>query len=253
MTILLRALLVDDEPHAIHRLQQLLQEHGGVEVVGQAGSVEEASALLNSHPVDLVFLDLRLPGADGSALLPQLDERVEVIFTTAHSDYAVSAFEAGVHDYLLKPFSRARLALSLERLQQHRSQTNSAANGGEEGFWVDDSEGSNGSLQFVRFRDVLWVEALQNYTHLQLNGGAPLLLKRTMKQWEDLLPEDQFLRLDRSTVVQLRLIERCERRSRSCTFLRFGKSPEAPTLAVGATAATRLQQALMQRRPAAES
>ena len=253
MTMLLRALLVDDEPHAIHRLQQLLQEHGGVEVVGQAGSVEEASALLNSHPVDLVFLDLRLPGADGSALLPRLGERVEVIFTTAHSDYAVSAFEAGVHDYLLKPFSRARLALSLERLQQQRRQANTASNDAEDGFWVDGSDRSESSLQFVRYCDVLWVEALQNYTHLQLNSGPPLLLKRTMKQWEDLLPQEEFLRLDRSTVVQLRLIERCERRSRSCTLVRFGRSPEAPTLAVGATAATRLQQALMQRRPAADS
>ena len=242
----LRALLVDDEPHALQRLHQLLQEHGGVEVVAQAGSVEEARALLKHHALDLVFLDLRLPGADGHALLPHLHPAVEVIFTTAHSDYAVSAFEAGVHDYLLKPFNRARLALSLQRLQQRRSQANTATNAAEEGFWVDDSDRSDGSLHYVRFRDVLWVEALQNYTHLQLSSGPPLRVKRTMKQWEELLPQGRFLRLDRSIVVQYRRIERCERQSRSCTFLRFGTTSQAPTLAVGATAATRLQQALMQ-------
>ena len=242
----LRALLVDDEPHALQRLHQLLQEHGGVEVVAQAGSVEEAAALLKHHALDLVFLDLRLPGADGHALLPHLHPAVEVIFTTAHSDYAVSAFEAGVHDYLLKPFNRARLALSLQRLQQRRSQANTATNAAEEGFWVDDSDRSDGSLHYVRFRDVLWVEALQNYTHLQLSSGPPLRVKRTMKQWEELLPQERFLRLDRSIVVQYRRIERCERQSRSCTFLRFGTTSQAPTLAVGATAATRLQQALMQ-------
>lgn len=248
MTMALRALLVDDELHALQRLQQLLEEHGGVEVVAQAGSVEEATALLNRHAVDLVFLDLRLPGADGSALLPQLSAGVEVIFTTAHSDYAVSAYEAGVHDYLLKPVNRARLDLSLERLQQRRGQVE-ATRHPDEGFWVDESERSDGSLQFVRFGEVLWVEALQNYAHLQLASGPPVLLKRTMRQWEELLPQGRFLRLDRSVIVQLQLIERCERQSRSCTLLRFGHGPTAPTLAVGATAASRLQQALM-RRPA---
>ena len=248
MTMVLRALLVDDEPHARHRLEQLLCEHAGVEVVAQAGSVEEATALIDSCVVDLVFLDLRLPGADGQALLPHLGAGVEVIFTTAHSDYAVSAFEAGVHDYLLKPFNRARLALSLERLQRRRRSVETTDNASEEGFWVDDSDRSDGSLQFVRFSEVLWVEALQNYTHLQVGDSPPLLLKRTMKQWEDLLPQAHFLRLDRSTIVQFRRIERCDRQSRACTLLRFGRDSDAPTLAVGATAATRLQQALMQPR-----
>jgi DNA-binding LytR/AlgR family response regulator len=248
----LRALLVDDEPHALHRLHQLLQEHGDVEVVAQAGSVEEATALLNRHAVDLVFLDLRLPGADGSALLPHLSPGVEVIFTTAHSDYAVSAFEAGVHDYLLKPFNQARLSLSLERLQQRRGLADTATHHPDDGFWVDESERSDGSLQFVRFGEVLWVEALQNYAHLQLTTGPSVLLKRTMRQWEQLLPQGRFLRLDRSVIVQLPLIERCERQSRSCTLLRFGHGPTAPTLAVGATAASRLQQALMHRPAARE-
>jgi two-component system LytT family response regulator len=248
----LRALLVDDELHALHRLHQLLQEHGDVEVVAQAGSVEEATALLNRHAVDLVFLDLRLPGADGSALLPHLSAGVEVIFTTAHSDYAVSAFEAGVHDYLLKPFNEARLSLSLERLQHRRGLADTATHHPDDGFWVGESERSDGSLQFVRFGEVLWVEALQNYAHLQLTTGPPVLLKRTMRQWEQLLPQGRFLRLDRSVIVQLPLIERCERQSRSCTLLRFGHGPTAPTLAVGATAASRLQQALMHRPAARE-
>lgn len=240
MTAPLRALLVDDEAPALQRLQQLLCEHGGVDVVAQASSVSEAMAHLQRSPVDLVFLDLRLPGADGPALLPHLSSEVAVIFTTAHHDYAVSAFEAGAHDYLLKPFSRARLALSLERLQQRRLPNANPA----DGFWIDASERSDGSLQFVAHRDVLWVAAMQNYTHLQLSCGPPIVLKRAMKQWEDLLRPPQFLRLDRSAIVQTALIQRCERQSRSVTILRFGEGEEAPALAVGATAAARLQQVL---------
>ena len=92
MTAPLRALLVDDEWPALQRLQQLLADHGGVEVVAQASSVNEAIAQLQHQAVDLVFLDLRMPGADGPALLPHLSSEVAVIFTTAHHDFAVSAF-----------------------------------------------------------------------------------------------------------------------------------------------------------------
>lgn len=248
MNMPLRALLVDDEAPALQRLKQLLVDHGGVDVLGLAGSVDEAIAQLERHPVDLVFLDLRMPGAEGSSLLPHLPKHVDVIFTTAHSDYAVSAFEAGVHDYLLKPINSARLALSLERLQQLRESSQlTTSTDPAAGFWIDDSDRSDGSLQFVAFRDLLWVEAQQNYTHLRLCGCPALILKRTMKQWENLLPQDRFVRLDRSTIVQVRLIERCERQSRAFTLLRFGADPTAPALAVGPTAAARLHQVLTQR------
>ena len=239
MTAPLRALRVDDEWPALQRLQQLLADHGGVEVVAQASSVNEAIAQLQHQAVDLVFLDLRMPGADGPALLPHLSSEVAVIFTTAHHDYAVSAFEAGAHDYLLKPFNRARLALSLQRLQQRRPSAIES-----DGFWIEAGERSDGSLQFVAHRDVLWVAAMQNYTHLQLSCGPPIVLKRTMKQWEDLLTPPRFLRLDRSAIVHTALIQRCERQSRTVTILRFGDDETASALAVGSTAASRLQQVL---------
>lgn len=244
MTMTLRALLVDDEPPALQRLQQLLQEHGGVDVVGLVGSVEDACTWLKRNPVDLVFLDLRLPGADGSALVPQLGASVAVIFTTAHSDYAVSAFEAGVHDYLLKPIQRSRLSLSLERLRQRHERLGQSSSEQPNGFWIEANEGEKATRQFVEFADVLWVAGMQNYTHLQMSRGEGAMLKRTMKYWEEVLPSELFLRLDRSTIIQYRLVERWERQSRSCTLLRFGRTADAPTLAIGSTASTRLQQAL---------
>lgn len=249
MTMPLRALLVDDEAPALQRLKQLLQEHGDVDVVGCAGSVQEALVQLKSTAVDLVFLDLRMPGADGSALLPHLPEQVAVIFTTAHSDYAVSAFDAGAHDYLLKPFNHARLALSLDRLKQRRQAAEQQAQDTEaKGFWAEDNTRNDGSLLFVAFSDVLWLEALQNYTHVERKNGKPLMIKRTMKEWEEQLPRASFVRLDRSIIVQIREIKRCDRRSRSCTLLRFGNDHNPPTLAVGATAATRLNQTLSEER-----
>ena len=244
MTSPLRALLVDDEPPALERLQQLLRLCGDVEVVAMVGSVQEAAALLQENSVDLVFLDERMPGGDGHILLGQIPHGVEVIFTTAHRDYAVDAFAAGVHDYLLKPVQAARLGLSLERLLQRRASTASPTPATSTGLWLEAGDGDRGVRQFVPFAEILWVAAMQNYTHLQLQERPGLMVKRPLKHWEEQLPGERFLRLDRSTIVQPSLISRCERQSRSCTLLRFGTAAEAPTLAVGSTAAIRLQQAL---------
>lgn len=248
MTTKLRALLVDDEPPALQRLEQLLETSGDVQVVAMANCVRDAIATLEREPVDLVFLDQRMPGGDGSNLLPYLPEGVEVIFTTAHSDYAVDAFDAGVHDYLLKPVQASRLCLSLERLRQRRRPLESAGEDTPAGLWLEAGDGEKEVRQFVGFSEILWVAAMQNYTHLQLREGPGLMLKRPLKHWEEQLPAPQFLRLDRSTIVQLSLIRSCERQSRSCTLLRFGRTAEAPTLAVGSTAAQRLQQALSSQR-----
>ena len=244
MTSPLRALLVDDEPPALERLQQMLRLCGDVEVVALVCSVQEAIGVLQQHPIDLVFLDERMPGGDGHTLLGQITHGVEVIFTTAHSDYAVDAFAAGVHDYLLKPVQAARLGLSLERLRQRRSSTASPTPATSTGLWLEASDDDRGVRQFVPFAEILWVAAMQNYTHLQLQEGPGLMVKRPLKYWEEQLPAERFLRLDRSTIVQASRISRCERQSRSCTLLRFGSAAEATTLAVGSTAAIRLQQAL---------
>jgi two-component system, LytTR family, response regulator len=240
----LHALLVDDEPPALQRLRQLLEANEEVEVVAMANSVIEAISVLQHQPVDVVFLDQRMPGVDGSQLLPVLPEGVEVIFTTAHSDYAVHAYEAGVHDYLLKPVQAARLSLSLERLRQRRRPSQESTEDRSAGLWVEESDDGQERRRFVAFAEILWVSAMQNYSHLQLREGSGVMLKRPLKHWEEQLPAVQFLRLDRSTIVQLSLISVCERQSRSCTLLRFGRTTEAPTLAVGSTAAMRLQQAL---------
>ena len=240
----LRVLLVDDEPPALERLHQLLRVCGDVEVVATVGSVREAMAAFKLHRIDLVFLDEQMPGGDGHTLLNKIPNGVDVIFTTAHSDYAVEAFAAGVHDYLLKPFQAARLALSLERLRQRRGIGRVSPVDSSPGLWLEAGDGEKCVSEFVPFAEILWVAAMQNYTYLQLQHRPGLLLKRPIKHWEEQLPSEQFLRLDRSTIVQPILISRCERQSRSCTLLRFGKTSEAPTLAVGATAAIRLQKSL---------
>ncbi len=227
MTSPLRALLVDDEPPALERLQQLLRLCGDVEVVALVCSVQEAIGVLQQHPIDLVFLDERMPGGDGHTLLGQITHGVEVIFTTAHSDYAVDAFAAGVHDYLLNPVQAARLGLSLERLRHRRSST-SHVHPSHQHWPLAGSKRRRPGCAPIR---ALCGNSLGS-GDAELHPSATAREARAhgegpLKYWEEQLPAERFLRLDRSTIVQTSLISRCERQSRSCTLLRFGNTAEA--------------------------
>jgi two-component system, LytTR family, response regulator len=111
-----RAMLVDDEPLARRRLRRLLAEHGGIEIVGEAGDGAAACGLIAEVKPDLVFLDVQMPGMSGFDVLTRLRERPNVIFVTAHDEFAVRAFEEQALDYLLKPVEPARLERALARL-----------------------------------------------------------------------------------------------------------------------------------------
>lgn len=116
---MLKALLVDDEVPARSELRYLLGEAGGVEVVGEAGSANEALQLIRAIPYDVVFLDVNMPGLSGIELAETLSEIKHppaIVFVTAHSEHAVEAFEVAAVDYLVKPVEIRRLRTAIERL-----------------------------------------------------------------------------------------------------------------------------------------
>lgn len=116
---MLKALLVDDEVPARSELRYLLGEAGGVEVVGEAGSANEALQLIRAIPYDVVFLDVNMPGLSGIELaevLSELKHPPAIVFVTAHSEHAVEAFEVAAVDYLVKPVEIRRLRVAIERL-----------------------------------------------------------------------------------------------------------------------------------------
>lgn len=121
----LRAYLVDDEPLALRRLGRLLKAAGGVEIVGSATDPGEALKALNAEPVDVLLLDIQMPGMNGFELLSKLDPQPWVIFTTAHDRYALQAFEVNSIDYLLKPVEPPQLDRALRKLAQLRDMAGS--------------------------------------------------------------------------------------------------------------------------------
>ena len=120
MNARIKALIVDDEPLARIALATLLAEHGQVEIIGMAGGVKEARALLALHTPDVVFLDMEMPGGSGLELEPFLPASTRTIFVTAFADYALQAFQFGASDYLVKPVDSQRHKIALGRLERKR-------------------------------------------------------------------------------------------------------------------------------------
>ena len=234
----LSALLVDDEPGALQHLEAMLCASPMVRVQATARSLDQAIQAVRAYSFDLVFLDLCLGADHGSSLLPLLPASCAVVITTAYSDFAVSAFDAGVRDYLLKPIRPERLARCLERLKALPTLPHHASP--DAGFWLDTTL-SHGK-EFVPFDQVLWVVGMRVLTHLQLQDRDPIVMRRPIREWEALLPADRFHRLDRSTIIQCRQLRTFERVSRSLHLLHF-HGFEQP-LAIGTTAYRRLRDLL---------
>lgn len=125
----LRAFLVDDEPLALKRLGRLLAATGRVEIAGSAADPEAALAFLSHHDVDVLFLDIQMPGMDGFELLSRLPAQPMVVFTTAYDQYALKAFEVNSIDYLLKPVEAQQLERALKKLERSRGAAGSTAAG----------------------------------------------------------------------------------------------------------------------------
>jgi two-component system LytT family response regulator len=195
----LAALLVDDERLARAELRTLLSAHPEVEVVGEASDVEEAAARAADLRPDVVFLDIRMPGADGFSLLPRLPASARVVFVTAFSEHAVRAFEVNALDYLLKPVPPGRLAATVRRLLSGAP----APPPPRRALRRDDPLifPSGDHSQVVRVGQIACIAAARDDSEVVTADGRRTLVSRSLKEWEETLPSATFLRVHRSTLV----------------------------------------------------
>ncbi len=206
-----RCAIVDDEPLARRNLEALLGSRDGFESLWSLGDSERALRLLLSDPVDLVFLDVRMPELNGIQLLAELTKRLDVarrpyvILVTAFDRYALQAFEYDALDYLVKPFDTARFEQSLaraeERLAWRRAGPPSAAGASRPPLAFKTSGGE----LFLRPEEVCWVEACDHYLMIHARGRTHLV-RQTMQAMEDLLADHGFLRVHRGALVQMTAI-----------------------------------------------
>ena len=227
-----RVAIVDDEPLARESLRRLPVEDPEVEVVAECGDGRVAPRVLREARPDLVFLDVRMPGADGFEVLAALppEERPLVVFVTAFDRYALQAFEVHAVDYVLKPFDDERFRIALERAKEtlRRERVVDAgrrladlleAVGPAAAARVRAEEASPrripvphaGRVEFVDVDELVWVEAADQYVRLHTAEGAVHLLRDSLSALEERLDPARFLRVHRSAIVALDRVRRFER------------------------------------------
>lgn len=215
----IRTLIVDDEPLARERLRKLLESEADLEIVGECGDGREAVEAIESQQPDLVFLDIQMPELDGFGVLEQVRtlRMPEVVFVTAFNQHALRAFEVHALDYLLKPFDRERFQVALGRARTRLAHARSGelnqkltallAEMRPEPKTADRlAIKSGGKVLFVKTADVDWIEAADNYVNLHV-GTESHMLRETMSALEARLDPKQFLRISRSTIVNLERIK----------------------------------------------
>ncbi len=197
----LRVLIVDDEPMARARLRRMLGAEHGVHILGECSNGEEAASALSNMKPDVVFLDIQMPGMDGFGTLHRASAawRPHVVFVTAFGEHAVDAFEHGAVDYLLKPYSRERLRLALERARAGRQRASSGAN---DSFPERLPVPVGHRLRMVPVQSIDCVVAQLNYVELHV-GAERLSLRETMAAMESQLDPRHFARIHRSRIVRI--------------------------------------------------
>lgn len=222
----LRALTVDDEALARERIRKLLARDPDVEIVGECSNGFEAIAFIRDQRPDLVFLDVQMPEVSGFDVLRALPAETwpVVIFVTAHDQHAIEAFEVHALDYLLKPFTQARLLAAVQRARVQRQGRNAAALNQQLAGWIKSAPPKPVYLSriavrtstqtlFIRIEDIDYIESAANYAVLQTRNERHVL-RETLTHLEAKLPPRMFLRISRSIIVNLERIKGLQASSR---------------------------------------
>lgn len=226
----LRALIADDEPLARERLRYLLSGDKEIEVVGECRNGREVIAALQDSAVDLLFLDIQMPGRSGFEVIEQVGaSRMPLtVFVTAHSHYAIQAFEVHALDYLTKPIESGRLRSTVGRVKE-RIAANRALVTQEQLKSILASLEScsqvrreyparllvpNGAKDsFVTVSDIEWIEAADYYACLHV-GAKNFMLRETIKQLANTLDPGKFVRIHRSIIVNIGQVREIVREGR---------------------------------------
>ncbi len=211
----IKTLIVDDEPIARDRVRRMLREENDIEIIGECGNGKEAVAFINENKPDLVFLDIQMPEMTGFEALQEINpnKTPAIIFVTAYDQYAIQAFDVHAIDYLLKPFNRERFKRAVDRVREQIEKSQTGKIDERLASLLADLTSSKkylerlvvksvGRVFFLRTDEVDWIEAAGNYAKLHV-GREGHLIRETMNGLESKLNPDKFLRIHRSTLVNI--------------------------------------------------
>ncbi len=196
----MKVLIVDDERLARAGIQRLLKDVAQIEIVGEAENIEEAEKFISDNSVDLILLDISMPGGDGFELLEKLTMVPQVIFTTAFDKFAIKAFEVNALDYLVKPIEKERLLAAIQKgLERHEvSIKNNTALDMTSKVFVKEGD----QCWFIPVKDIVALESIGNHTRLFIGKNNPII-HRNLSYMEERLPTAHFMRANRQEIFNL--------------------------------------------------
>ncbi|MEO8381939.1 MAG: LytTR family DNA-binding domain-containing protein [Acidobacteriota bacterium] len=218
---MIRAIIADDERLARQKVRELASAHPDLQIVAECANGKQALAAIREHHPDLVFLDIRMPGIDGFGVVRELrgEALPRIVFVTAHNEYAVEAFDVEAVDYLLKPFDRARFDRTVDRVRREGDagarrrlldaldRLVTAPERSATHFVVRARE----KIVFIDPHEVTWIGAEGKYVRLHLTPTVTHLVRQSIAEVERRLDPSEFLRIHRSTIVNLRRVKEMHR------------------------------------------
>jgi two-component system LytT family response regulator len=212
---MIRTLIVDDEPLARDRIKRFLRDEADIQIIGECKNGLEAIDSITSEKPDLVFLDIQMPEKTGFEVIKSLGSKKlpTIIFVTAYDQYALQAFDVHALDYLLKPFNRERIKRAVSRAREHIDHRKIGELDERLNSLIADIRGEKkyldrlvvkavGRVFFLKSDEIDWIEAAGNYVKLHV-GREAHMIRETMNGIEAKLDPEKFLRIHRSTVVNI--------------------------------------------------
>jgi len=205
----IRSIIIDDEPHAIEMLMDSLQMVSGqIDVVQTYTSWGTAMEGLRNHPCDLLFLDISMQGRNSLEMLKCLPElQAEIIFVTAHSDFAIPAFNYQTSGYILKPVDDAELAQAITRAANRIRQKTSPSAAGGTGLHQKIGIPDNKTINYIEVGDILYLEGFNTYTKV-VSRRKEIVSSYNLARFKEILPQDYFIQVHRSYLINLNCISR---------------------------------------------
>jgi two-component system LytT family response regulator len=219
----IKVIIVDDEPEARELLITLLADYPNIIVTAQSGSVDEALGYITANPPDIVFLDIHMPKKNGFDLtnaMRNLKIQSHIIFVTAYDQYAIKAFKHAAFDYLLKPINEEELRDTIIRYQSSINNVDfvekmdilyKAINGTSRLRFTTRS-----GFTFINMHEIVYLEAEGNYTSIYLLNGKEETITQSLGQIEEELSANNFFRINRSVIINLKFIARVNKRNKTC-------------------------------------
>ena len=209
---MINAIIVDDEPLALDVLETYIQKVPSVNLVSRCQNAIEATEVLKNNDVDLMFLDIQMPQLTGIEFMKTLKNPPKVIFTTAYSNYALDGYELNVMDYLLKPIDKNELVKAVETAQSNQQQLEDRLEELMREMQIEQTPQvaipTTDGMEMISQRDIIHCESDSNYTHIHMIDGKRHTIAKTLKEVEEQLDAEEFIRVHQSHLVNFKHVSR---------------------------------------------